>query len=120
MAGTGTGGASATGPASPPSTTKAALSRLIHVRIVSPGREPVGPLPGADRRATALVVVRSVLRGVRGVAADRGLAGRRRGRGCRRGGGGRRLHGLDAVPAVLTTMSVGHQGTSVCVGAVLG
>src|SRR4051812_29340771 len=107
-----TAGASATGPAPVPSTTKAARSRRIHVRIYPLDDEgPVGPRAGADRVVRCLVVVRVVRdrrRGVRRVAA--GGRGRVRGRGAggRRAGGGGGLDGLDAVTAVTAT-SVGHE-----------
>src|SRR4051794_17095971 len=110
----GTAGASATGPAPVPSTTKAARSRRIHPRIYplafegrsAPVREPTGG-------RCALVVVRVVRdrgRGIRRVAARRrGRSVRGRRRRCRRPGGGGALDGPDAVPAVPTAMSAGHE-----------
>src|SRR3954471_14781326 len=109
----GTAGASATGPAPVPSTTKAARSRRIHPRIYplasngrpAPVREPTGGW-------CALVVVRVVRdrgRGVRRVAAGRGggCVRRRRGGGWR-AGVVRRLDRPDGVAATTVPVSTGH------------
>src|SRR4051812_3666985 len=99
----GTAGASATGPAPVPSTTKAARSRRIHPRIYplasngrpAPVREPTG--------GWCAVVVGRVVGGGGGgvgrVAAGGGGCVRRRRGGGRRAGVVRRLDRPDGVAA---------------------